>query len=459
MVKLIDLTPINLTMPVQLPSVTVLMPAYNYDQYVGRAVQSALDQDYPPELLRVVVVDDGSTDATAAVVEGLAQENPGRVTLIRQANSGASAAVNRALAEADGDLVAVLDADDIWLPQKTRRQAQLLRDDPSLGMVFCDMRVVDQHERTVRPSQVGEIGVFPRRAFAALLCQNVATQSSILIRRELAKPLPPEAPYSDWWFALCAAERAEVEYLRDQLALYREHGANLTSSVSGSSAVREHRKEISFQLWAIRHLDLSSLQPAEVLRVWGGVEEHARRALVAAGSHFLELAQVGDRDRESARALAAEARTLADGGDLPAACVQLLKARACNPFDPELGEALSDAVQRAQWAATLSDPLEGARERVILADAEALLADESLLLEYAKLASGREDITLAIDASRMPEPEATREVTALVERCGLSDSVDVDLIAVVGELDPSQRHRMERRSAPLDQLLAASAPR
>jgi glycosyltransferase involved in cell wall biosynthesis len=73
--------------------------------------------------------------------------------LIQQANSGPSAAINRALAEADGDLVAVIDADDIWLPEKTRRQAERLRDDSSLGMVFCDMRVVDRDERTVRPSQ------------------------------------------------------------------------------------------------------------------------------------------------------------------------------------------------------------------------------------------------------------------------------------------------------------------
>ena len=56
----------------QLPAVCVLMPAYNYGQFVGRAIQSVLDQDYPEDLLRLVVVDDGSTDDTAAVVRGLA---------------------------------------------------------------------------------------------------------------------------------------------------------------------------------------------------------------------------------------------------------------------------------------------------------------------------------------------------------------------------------------------------
>jgi len=458
-VKLIDPEPINLSMPLELPSVTALMPAYNYAGYVGRAIQSVLDQDYPPHLLRLVVVDDGSTDDTAAVISRFVTSHPGRVTLIQQPNSGPSAAINRALAQADGDLVAVIDADDIWLPDKTRRQAEVLRDDASLGMVFCDMRVIDQDERTVRPSQVGEIGTFPRRAFAALLCQNVATQSSIMIRRSLAKQLPPEIPYSDWWFALCAAERTEVAYLRDQLALYREHGSNLTSGVSGQSAVREHRKEIAFQLWAIRHLDLTTLAPREVLQVWRGVEEHARRAVAAAGSLFLELAQIGEDDRAAAEDLAAAAEALLQDGDLPAACVTLLVARAFDPFRPELGETLEETVRRAEWEATLRDPLEGARDQVILADAEDLLADESLLAEYASIVSGRHDISLAIDATRMPVGEASCELTMLVERCGLADSEDVDLIAVVGELDPSQRRSMVRRATPLSELLASAIRR
>ena len=194
-------------MATQLPTVSVLMPAYNYARYVARAIRSVLDQDYPAELLRVVVVDDGSTDDTAAVVTELARAHPDRIDFIQQPNSGPSSAINTALAAATGDLIAVLDADDIWLPEKTRRQVDALTADPSLGMVFCDMRVVDEREQLVRPSQVGAIGEFPRRAFARLLCQNVATQSSILVRREVAKPIPADIPYSDWWFALRAARR------------------------------------------------------------------------------------------------------------------------------------------------------------------------------------------------------------------------------------------------------------
>ena len=88
-----------------LPTVSVLMGAHNYEQYVGRAIKSALEQEYPPDRLEIIVVDDGSKDGTAAVVADLAARHPGRIRLIRQPNGGATAATNRALAEATGDLI------------------------------------------------------------------------------------------------------------------------------------------------------------------------------------------------------------------------------------------------------------------------------------------------------------------------------------------------------------------
>ena len=191
-----------------LPTVSALMGAYNYEQYVGRAIESALQQDYPPELLEVVVIDDGSKDATPEIVDDLAQRNPGRVRLIRQANAGPTAATNRALKEATGEVLCLLDADDVWLPDKTGRQVEMLVARPELGLVFSDMRVVDSKENTVRVSHAGRLGPIPERAFARILFGNVATQSSIMIRASLRQyfdPIPADIPYADWWLTLCAA--------------------------------------------------------------------------------------------------------------------------------------------------------------------------------------------------------------------------------------------------------------
>jgi glycosyltransferase involved in cell wall biosynthesis len=431
----------------RLPTVTVLMPAYNYANYIQRAIESVLAQDYPADLLTLVVVDDGSTDGTAAIVEEIVDRNPGRLASIRQPNSGPSAAINRALSEASGEFVAVLDADDIWLPSKTRIQTQMLADDPALGLVFCDMTVVDGNERVVRPSQVGEIGVFPRRAFAQLLCQNVVTQSSLMIRRELARPIPPGVPYSDWWFAICAAQVSELAYIRQPLALYREHGANLTSGVSGSSGVREHRKEISFQLWALRNLDLSQLTPADVELVWRGVEAHAGAALASARSRFVRLADVAEGDREQAAALVGRADVAARAGDVEAECVLLLQALGWNPYEVSVQGRLIETIERAKAAASQPHPLAGAREIVVLARAEDLLSGDDLLLSYVTAMAGLENVTLAIDASGMQAQAAAESLEALVERCELAERDDIDLLAVVGAIDPAQRHRMISRSA------------
>lgn len=432
-----------------LPAVDVLMPAYNYAQYVARAVQSVLDQDYPIGRLRLIVVNDGSTDGTADVVQALADQHPDRITLIDQANAGPSAAINRALAEATADLVAVLDADDVWLPQKVRRQAQLLREDPLLGMVFCDMRVVDGDERTVRPSQVGNIGPFPRRAFARLLAQNVATQSAIMLRRALARPLPPGVPYSDWWFALCAAQAGEVMYLPEPLALYREHGANLTSSVRGAAAVREHLKEVQFQLWALRNLDISGLTAPEAQLVWAGLEQHAGGALSAAGTHFVSLADFRDEHPAEVARLADEARRAAGDGDPDREAVLWLRALGTAPFDLDAHDSFRAALTRAAELAATPHPLAGIEGLVVLADAEDLLGDATMLPAYVaalEQAGAEASVTLAIDATRLPSGGAPTQLRALVERDGLTEREDIQMVALVDDLNPGQRRRLERRA-------------
>lgn len=89
------------------PSCTVIIPVYNGEQFIGDAIESAMSQTLQPD--EIVVVDDGSTDGTAAIVRRF----PG-VTLISQENSGPAAARNTGIRHATGDLVAMLDADDMW---------------------------------------------------------------------------------------------------------------------------------------------------------------------------------------------------------------------------------------------------------------------------------------------------------------------------------------------------------
>ena len=445
------------------------MGAYNYAQYVGRAIESALEQDYPADRMEIVVVDDGSTDDTPQIVSELAERHPGRIKFVQQANGGYIAATNRAMAEAGGQLLALLDADDVWLPYKLSRQVALLQSRPKVGMVFSDMVVVDGNEMTLRPSLIGQLGDLPQQAFARILYQNVATQSSIMIRsalREYFDPIPAGIPYADWWLTLRAAEVSEVDYIREPLALYREHGANLTGGISGGPrAVREHRKEVAFQLWALRRLPLVSLSPDDLAFVWSGVEEHARGVLAAAGSYFVAPADPDPELAARADVSVAHAEAERERGNLAAEAVLALRALAWDPFRVGAKDRFDEAVARAKAALAVEHPLAGSRMFVALADAEELLAGDDMLGRYAEAMGGSELITLAIDATRMAPDDAAGQLQALIDRCGLGERVDIDLLAVVGQQDAAQRHRMHssaralyRRAADGDAASGAGGP-
>lgn len=115
------------------PAVSVITPAYNVEGYIGRAIDSVLAQTYQD--FEIVVVDDGSTDGTPRVLERYASAHPGRVRILTQANSGPSAARNRAFREARGRLFAFLDSDDEWLPSFLAEQMQILGAHPDVAVV------------------------------------------------------------------------------------------------------------------------------------------------------------------------------------------------------------------------------------------------------------------------------------------------------------------------------------
>ncbi len=118
-------------------SVSVIIPTYNYGRFINEAIESALGQTYPPP--EVIVVDDGSTDDTEAVVRSFGE----RVKYIRQENAGVCAARNYGVAESSGELIAFLDADDIWEPTKLEKQLARFSEDLQIGLVHCGVREFD----------------------------------------------------------------------------------------------------------------------------------------------------------------------------------------------------------------------------------------------------------------------------------------------------------------------------
>lgn len=111
---------------------SVLVPAFNVQPFIAEAVESALNQTYPE--VEVVVVNDGSTDETARVLEPYRD----RITYVEQPNQGLGAARNRALREARGEVIALLDGDDVMFPSRLERVIGLLDQQPGLGFATTD---------------------------------------------------------------------------------------------------------------------------------------------------------------------------------------------------------------------------------------------------------------------------------------------------------------------------------
>jgi glycosyltransferase involved in cell wall biosynthesis len=263
--------------------VTALITAYNCERFIGEAVDSALAQDYPGPL-EVLVIDDGSTDGTAAE---LAKRPAARV--IRQPNAGYVAATERGVAEARGDLIALLDGDDAWPRDKLRRQIGALGD---AGLIYGDMTVIDADGRIVDESWLGDAD--PPRTLAGWLRGNAATSSSIVLRTELARrwcPIP--VPFADWYFAIRAMQESEVVYLPEPRTLYRFHGENMSLGSSGARHADQLRKALELQ----RHFLRRSDDP----EAWRAFEDFALAVQRAADTPFTRLVPVTAEDRQLAR--------------------------------------------------------------------------------------------------------------------------------------------------------------
>ncbi|MBX9881866.1 MAG: glycosyltransferase, partial [Sphingomonas sp.] len=163
---------------------TTIIPAYNAADTIARTLQSALGQHYA--LHEILVIDDGSTDATGAIAEQFAARDA-RIRVIHQANRGLAGARNRGLDEATGDYIAPLDADDLWHPEKLTRQVAAIEARPGAGMAYGWFRRIDAEDRVLPGSAAPRVEGW---AFHRHLEDNfVSNGSSPLIRGDLARAI------------------------------------------------------------------------------------------------------------------------------------------------------------------------------------------------------------------------------------------------------------------------------
>jgi glycosyltransferase involved in cell wall biosynthesis len=212
-------------------TVSVIIPTYNRAGYVTEAIASALEQTHRP--FEVIVVDDGSTDDTAAVLAGYGDP----VRVIRQPNGGVGAARNTGVAHARGDCIAFLDSDDLWHPEKLARQVALLEADPELGLVHCGMETFDDATGAVLERNVdGGSGWVAAQMLRFDKLVIIAPGSSLMVPRRIFEEmggfdvrLPPS---EDWDLSFRIAVRYRVGFVPEPHVRYRQHPGGIHLNVA-----------------------------------------------------------------------------------------------------------------------------------------------------------------------------------------------------------------------------------
>lgn len=203
--------------------ISVVMPCHNAAPYVDEAIASVLAQDYPQ--VELIVVDDGSTDGSTEILQRLASENPERITLIFQDRAGPFAARNRALAHANGNYIAFLDADDAWQPEALSRMHGALETEPA-GIAYCGWQNIGSAAADTQPDIPPELDASD--AVGYLLEHAPWPINSALIRRPLIDELrgfserAPTAMDHDLWLRVLVRQPRLVR-VPDVLALHRCH--------------------------------------------------------------------------------------------------------------------------------------------------------------------------------------------------------------------------------------------
>jgi glycosyltransferase involved in cell wall biosynthesis len=201
-------------------TISVIIPAFNYARYLREAIDSVFAQTYPA--LEVIVVDDGSTDDTPAVLAAYGD----RIRAIRQQNHGVSAARNTGINAARGEYIAFLDADDVWRPAKLEAQMARFDADPHLGLVYCGAESFNAEGQTI---PVWRNGVQGRVAINMLRFDRDVTgaPSNVVTPRRVAEEIggfdTRMKVSEDWDFFYRVATRYEIGFASGALMRYRIH--------------------------------------------------------------------------------------------------------------------------------------------------------------------------------------------------------------------------------------------
>jgi glycosyltransferase involved in cell wall biosynthesis len=206
------------------PLVSVVIPVYNSEKYLQQAIDSILNQTYTN--LELILINDVSTDKSKEIC--LSNKDPRVFYYENEKNLGIALTRNAGFSKTKGKYIAILDNDDISLPERIEKQVDFLENNPDYGMCGTFYSVIDGEGKLVfkveLPTDAKDIHTF-------LLLQNCFSHSTTMYRSDLAKELPYLVKYdaiSEYYLWLQMSQRSKLANLPVNLGLYRIHGKNFS---------------------------------------------------------------------------------------------------------------------------------------------------------------------------------------------------------------------------------------
>ncbi|MEZ0154848.1 MAG: glycosyltransferase family 2 protein [Candidatus Reddybacter sp.] len=256
--------------------ISAVVPTYNNAEYIADAINSILSQAHPVD--EIIIVDDGSTDNTEAIVDAITKRSTNKIIYIKQDNQGPSSARNQGIEAASGDWLAFLDADDLWTPAKIALQLEALVSEPQLKLIAADMSEINRQGKLIVESVLAKHQLLEKlqalagkpvpNALNALLTKNFIPTGTALVNRAIviaAGGFNTHIRFGEdleLWAKIAADH--PITCLPQVMMHRRQHGSNATQStvlmLEGLVKVMQ-----SLRAWGAEKLLLKHVNPDQLV--------------------------------------------------------------------------------------------------------------------------------------------------------------------------------------------------
>ncbi|WP_297423397.1 glycosyltransferase family A protein [Clostridium sp.] len=217
------------------PLVSIIVPAYNHENYIGECIESIMNQTY--ENIELIIINDGSKDKTANIIrnyESKCKERFKRYIFIDKENEGICKTLNRGIKESSGQYLCFLASDDMILSNKIEKQLEYFKTNKDVKELICNGYIYYGNEKESEifyPNQPEWINLSHKKIFKMMLCGNIFNPFA-MYNREIFNEIGffnEEINFEDWDMHLRISYNYKIGYIDEPLFLYRRHENNITS--------------------------------------------------------------------------------------------------------------------------------------------------------------------------------------------------------------------------------------